>query len=322
MGYWVRPAEFSPMLNGRVMSAEFDFIRWLRTRTPQFPNVLVGPGDDCAVLEPAWSRVLITTDILTEGTDFTRDRATPREIGRKAMAVNLSDIAGMGGRATAAVVGLVIPQTGMSGDEVRELYSGLEEVAGEFGVPIVGGDTNSWNGALVVSVTVLGETGDRGPLLRSGAKVGDAIFVTGPCGGSILGRHLNPQPRLLEIAHLAAVASIASCIDISDGLSADLMHILGASGCGAILDADAIPIHPDAVQLSLRTGKTPLHHALSDGEDFELIFTAPIAEAAKLFGEPHALRIGTVIDAGLWLRDSNGISPLEAKGWVHTFAAP
>lgn len=299
------------------MSPEFDFIRWLRTKTPRFPTVLVGPGDDCAVLEPARGRVLITTDILTEGTDFTRDRASPREIGRKAMAVNLSDIAAMGGRATAAVVGLVIPQTGMSGEEVRELYLGLEEVAGEFGVPIVGGDTNSWDGALVVSVTVLGETGDRGPLLRSGANVGDAIFVTGPCGGSILGRHLSPRPRLQEIAHLAAVASIASCIDISDGLSADLKHILDASGCGASLDADAIPIHPDAVRLSQQTGKTPLHHALSDGEDFELIFTTPIAEAAKLLGEPHAIRIGTIVETGLWLRDSKGVSPLEAKGWVH-----
>ena len=304
------------------MSPEFDFIRWLMARTPRTPTVLVGPGDDCAVLAPARSRVLITTDILTEGTDFTRDRASPREIGRKAMAVNLSDIAAMGGRATAAVVGLVIPQTGMSGEEVRELYLGLEEVAGEFQVLIVGGDTNSWDGALVVSVTVLGETGDRGPLLRSGAKVGDGIFVTGPCGGSILGRHLNPRPRLQEIAHLAAVASITSCIDISDGLSADLQHILDASGCGAILDADAIPIHPDAVRLSQQTGKTPLHHALSDGEDFELLFTASIAEAAKLLGDPHAIRIGTIVETGLWLRDSNGVSPLEAKGWVHTFAAP
>ncbi len=303
------------------MSPEFDFIRWLMARTPRNPTVLVGPGDDCAVLEPARSRVLITTDILTEGTDFTRDRASPREIGHKAMAVNLSDIAAMGGRATAAVVGLVIPQTGISGEEVRELYLGLEEVAAEFGISIVGGDTNSWDGALVVSVTVLGETGDSGPLLRSGAKVGDVIFVTGPCGGSILGRHLNPRPRLKEIAHLAAVASIASCIDISDGLSADLQHILDASGCGAILDAEEIPIHPDAVRLSEQSGKTPLHHALSDGEDFELIFTIPIAEAAKLLGEPHAIRIGTIVEAGLWLRDSNGVSPLDAMGWVHTFAA-
>ena len=304
-----------------AMSPEFDFIRWLRARSPRNTNVLVGPGDDCAVLSPARSRGLITTDILTEGTDFTRDRASPRDIGRKAMAVNLSDIAAMGGRATNAVVGLVIPHTGMSGDEVRELYLGLEEVAGEFGVPIVGGDTNSWNGALVISVTVLGEIGDCAPLLRSGAKVGDAIFVTGPCGGSILGRHLNPRPRLKEIAHLAAVASITSCIDISDGLSADLRHILDASGCGAILDVDAIPIHTDAIRLSEQTGKTPLHHALADGEDFELIFTVPAAEAAKLAGEAHALRIGTIVETGLWLRDSTGVSPLEAMGWVHTFAA-
>lgn len=303
------------------MPGEFEYIAWLRARTPADPRVLIGPGDDCAALAPGSRPLLVTTDMLMDGTDFVLAEVGARRAGRKAMAVNLSDIAAMGGRATNAVVGLVIPHTGMSGDEVRELYLGLEEVAGEFGVPIVGGDTNSWNGALVISVTVLGEIGDCAPLLRSGAKVGDAIFVTGPCGGSILGRHLNPRPRLKEIAHLAAVASITSCIDISDGLSADLRHILDASGCGAILDVDAIPIHTDAIRLSEQTGKTPLHHALADGEDFELIFTVPAAEAAKLAGEAHALRIGTIVETGLWLRDSTGVSPLEAMGWVHTFAA-
>ena len=301
------------------MSAEFDFIRWLRTRTANATGVLVGPGDDCAVLQPTSGQLLVTTDVLTEGADFILGQASARATGRKAMGVNLSDIAAMGGRATAALVGLVLPQSATTDHTARELYLGLEEVAREFGVAIVGGDTNSWAGGLVVSVTVLGEALSSGPLLRSGAKVGDVLFVTGPCGGSILGRHLNPRPRLREIAHLAALVPITSCIDISDGLSADLQHILDASGCGAILDADAIPIHADAYELAKQTGKPALHHALTDGEDFELLFTTTSASAVKLAGSPCAIRIGTCVESGLWLRDSNGVTPLQPKGWVHAF---
>ncbi len=304
------------------MSAEFDFIRWLRARTPYSSAVLVGAGDDCAVLQPTAGQLLVTTDQLTEGTDFILGQASARAIGRKAMGVNLSDIAAMGGRATAALVGLVLTQSATTEQTAQELYLGLEEVANEFGVAIVGGDTNSWAGGLVVSVTILGEALGSGPLLRSGAKVGDVLFVTGPCGASILGRHLNPRPRLREIAHLASLVPITSCIDISDGLSADLQHILDASGCGAILDSDSIPIHADADELAKETGMPALQHALTDGEDFELLFTTSSESAAKLAGEPCAIRIGLCVESGLWLRDSTGVTPLHPKGWVHAFTVP
>jgi len=303
------------------LSAEFDFISWLRARSAESPGVTVGPGDDCAVLMPTTGKLLVTTDVLTQGIDFLLDQASPRQIGRKAMAVNLSDIAAMGGRATAALVGLVLPQSPSIAEFARELYLGLEEMAGEFGIPIVGGDTNSWPGGLVVSVTVLGERAGA-PLLRSGAKLGDAIFITGPCGGSILGRHLNARPRLNEIEQLIGSATLNSCIDISDGLTADLGHILDASGCGAMLDADAIPIHPDAQLLARQSGTSPLHHALTDGEDFELIFTTSEAEAVKLINVPHAIRIGTIVESGLWLRDSTGVTPLQPQGWTHDFTRP
>ncbi len=302
------------------MSAEFDLIRWIRSRTLSAETVTVGPGDDCAVLVPPKRGLLVTTDILTEGTDFLVGEASVRAIGRKAMGVNFSDIAAMGGRATAAVIGIVLPKVGFGADQARELFLGAEELAREFGVAIVGGDTNSWDGGLVVSVTVFGEASEGGPLLRSGAKVGDAIFVTGPCGGSILGRHLEPRPRLREIEAILTRVKVNSCIDISDGLTADLQHILDASSCGAILDADAIPIHPDAVALAQQTGKTPLEHALTDGEDFELIFTTSAEDAGQLTDDPPAFRIGTCVERGLWLRDSAGISPLRPGGWVHGFA--
>jgi thiamine-monophosphate kinase len=156
-------------------------------------------------------------------------------------------------------------------------------------------------------------------VLRSGAKAGDAIFVTGPCGGSILGRHLNPQPRLREIERIAGMVKLTSCIDVSDGLTADLQHILDASGCGAILDADGIPIHPDAFALSQKSGKPALDHALGDGEDFELIFTTSSEDAEKLKGEPHAILIGVCTASGLKLSDSGDIYPIAPKGWSHKF---
>lgn len=295
------------------MPAEFDFIRWIQTR-PQ-----AGNADDCAVLEPTSHKFLLTTDILMDGTDFLLKEAGPRAVGRKAMAVNLSDIAAMGGRATGALLGLVLPQSADAGEIAREIYLGAEELAAEFGVRIVGGDTNSWAGGLVVSITALGESPECGPLLRSGAKPGDAIFVTGPCGGSILGRHLNPRPRLNEIAEVMRLVSISACIDISDGLTADLQHILDASRCGAILDADAIPIHADAIKLSNRTGKTALEHALGDGEDFELLFAVPAAQAEELRDHPSAIRIGECAKSGLNLREATGIRTLAPAGWTHEF---
>jgi len=301
------------------MSAEFDFIRWIESESRSNPSVLVGPGDDCAVLAPLRRDTLVTTDVLMEGTDFILADAGAFAVGRKAMAVNISDIAAMAGRPTAALVGLVLPQSHSTAELARELFAGLDSVASEFGIPIVGGDTNSWNGGLVISVTVLGEAPESGAVLRSGAKPGDAIFVTGPCGGSILGRHLNPQPRLREIERIAVSVKLTSCIDISDGLTADLQHILAASGCGAILDADAIPIHPDAISLSQQTGTPTLEHALGDGEDFELIFTTSLEDSQKLKGEPHAILIGECTESGFQLRDSTGVHPLRARGWVHAF---
>ncbi len=302
------------------MSAEFDFIRWVRERGWPNASIVVGPGDDCAVLAPSGQNLLVTKDVLMEGTDFVLAEAGAFAVGRKAMAVNLSDIAAMAGRPTAAMVGFVLPRSPSTAKLAEELFAGLESVASAFGVAIVGGDTNSWNGGLVISVTVLGEAPESGAVLRSGAKPGDAIFVTGPCGGSILGRHLDPQPRLREIERIAGLVKLTSCIDISDGLTADLQHILDASGCGAILEADAIPIHTDAVALGSKSGRSALEHALGDGEDFELIFTTSSEDAGKLQGEVNAIRIGTCTASGLWLRDSGGTHPLVSEGWSHPFS--
>ena len=233
------------------------------------------------------------------------------------MGVNLSDIAAMAGVPTAAVIGVVLPADGGRA-LAEELFHGLKEVADAFGVAVVGGDTNTWAGGLVVSVTVFGEATSRGPVLRSGAKPGDWVFVTGPVGGSIRGRHLSPTPRVREALALHEFAELHAMADISDGLAADLNHILEESGCGAVLDA--VPIHPDAVELAKATGKTPLMHALGDGEDFELVFTVSAADGERLLRDrpvPGLAKIGECVQSGLWLDENGTRRPLEPTGWKH-----
>ncbi len=308
------------------MSGEFGYISWLRGRTPPAAKALVGPGDDCAVLSPSTKPILVTTDMLMDGTDFIISEVGARRAGRKAMAANLSDIAAMAGLPTAAVVSVALPQ---SADNTRllaeELYHGLRDAADAFDVPIVGGDTNSWPGLLVVSVTVLGEATERGAVLRSGAKVRDWIFVTGPLGGSILGHHLDFTPRVHEAIAIHAKVDIHAMCDISDGLSADLNHILEESRCGAVLLADAIPVSEAGRALSRTSNKTPLQHALGDGEDFELVFTVSPADGKKLLQEPPVaglVKIGECVESGLWIQEGNERTTLKPSGWVHGFECP
>jgi thiamine-monophosphate kinase len=315
------------------MTDEFSFISWLRGRTLQAAKVLVGPGDDCAVLTPPSKPLLITTDMLMDGTDFIIAEVGPRKAGRKAMAANLSDIAAMAGIPTAAVVSVALPiarsqRSENTGEKLdgpfsfaKELYCGVREVANAFDVPIVGGDTNSWAGSLVITVTVLGEATGRGAVLRSGAKTGDWIFVTGPLGGSILGHHLDFTPRVREAIALNDAVSIHAMCDISDGLSADLNHILEESHCGAVLFADDIPISAAAHELSRQSNKTPLQHALGDGEDFELVFTVSPTDGEKLLREPPfpgLIKIGECLDSGLWIQEGSERKRLDPTGWVHT----
>lgn len=318
-----------------MATGEFAFIRWLRDRTPADPRVRIGPGDDCAALAPPAGDLLVTTDLLTDGVDFLLADAGPRRVGRKAMAVNLSDIAAMAGRPLGAVVAVALPAGTADGRELaEELFLGLRDIADRYDTPIVGGDTNSWPGKLVVCVTVFGEAPARGPVRRSGARPGDWLFVTGPVGGSLLGRHLEPTPRLREAAKLYDFADLHAMIDVSDGLAADLNHILEESGCGAVVSAADVPIHPDAVERAKRTGRPPLAHALGDGEDFELIFAVSPADGERLEREPPVpglVKFGECVEEGLWLDDATGAlsdpsrgrsgppgrHPLEPTGWVH-----
>ncbi len=303
------------------MPGEFEYIAWLRARTPTDPRVLIGPGDDCAALTPLARELLVTTDMLMDGTDFVLPEVGPRRVGRKAMAVNLSDIAAMAGTPTAAVVSVALPRDGR--ELAQELYLGLREVADAFGVALVGGDTNTWDGPLVISVTAMGEATARGPVRRSGARPGDWVFVTGPLGGSILGHHLDFTPRVRESLRLHEAVDLRAMLDISDGLTADLNHICEESRCGALLVADAIPVSTAARELSRTSGRTPLAHALGDGEDFELVFAVSPEDGAELLREPPIAglaKIGECVESGLWLEAGGVRTPLAPTGWVHSLS--
>lgn len=303
--------------------SEFNFINWLRKQTPAHSRVLIGPGDDTAALTwPSGTPCLVTTDMLLDGSCFLLAEAGPRLVGRKAMAVNLSDIAAMAGRPIAAVVSVGLPREG--GKKLAEgLYLGLREMADLFDTAIVGGDTNSWEGPLVINITLLGEPTGRGPVRRADAEPGDWLFVTGPLGGSIRGKHLTFTPRVVEAQRLHGQFELKAMIDISDGLAADLNHLCEESRCGAVINEDAIPISPAAQQMNDQ--RPPLEHALGDGEDFELLFAVAPETGGQLLAQ-QPLRdlgvmlhhIGEFVPAGLWRANSDGQRRvLEPLGYVH-----
>ncbi len=313
-------------------TGEFALIDWIRRREPERPIdswTRVGIGDDCAILgvgegTGAGCDLLITTDMLLDGRHFRLEADGAEAVGYKAMGVNLSDIAAMAGVPRAAVVSVALPrQTGVA--VARGLHAGLRRMADRFEVDLVGGDTNAWDGPLVVNVTLLGETTPRGPVRRSGARPGDQILVTGPLGGSLYrGRHLRPEPRIGEALALHTQAQLRAMIDISDGLSSDLGHILEESGgLGAVLDASAIPVHSDALDHSRADGIPAIDHALHDGEDFELCIVVSPEDARMLLAQPpepaRLYHVGEITaEPGLRLRGPDGaISIMEARGFDH-----
>ncbi len=301
-------------------TGEFGYIDWLRRRTPADPRVLLGPGDDTAALRlTPGVPCLVTTDMLLEGSCFLLKEAGPRLVGRKAMAVNLSDIAAMAGRPVAAVVSAGLPRQGGRA-LAEELYLGLRELADAFDTAVVGGDTNSWDGPLVLSVTLLGEASGRGPVRRSGARPGDWLLVTGPLGGSIFGKHLTFTPRVREAVQLHTLADLHALIDISDGLAADVNHLCSESRCGAVLRAESIPLTPEAGRAA--DGRSPLEHGLTDGEDFELVLAVSPDDGRRLLAEQPVegitlSHIGECVEKGLWLEQGGERRALEPKGYEH-----
>jgi len=306
---------------------EFELIERLTRSLHSNSSMLTGPGDDCAVLDLGIREqlVLFKTDAVVEGVHFLPTDA-PEKVGHKALARCLSDVAAMGGAPTAALITLALPD-GFEPSYLEQLYKGINALAGQFDVAIAGGETVRNPERLLLSVSVLGLVARAKVLHRSGAQAGDAIFVTGELGGSAAGKHLDFQPRLAEADWLTKHFSIHSMIDLSDGLAGDLPHVLKASKVGAELLAAAIPVSREARRAakSSSSAKPPLVAALTDGEDFELLFTVSSASAVPLLdGWKKAFRdlrltcIGKITaTAGLVLREKHGVRPLTNHGYQH-----
>ncbi|MEX2026650.1 MAG: thiamine-phosphate kinase [Pirellulaceae bacterium] len=300
---------------------ETQFIEWLRSQVRQHPRVPLGIGDDAAVLDlPSGNQWVVTTDMMTDGVDFHVGQHEPTRIGRKSLAVNLSDLAAMGARPVACFVSVALPRQGAE-SLARGIYEGIFALARQFDTAIGGGDTNSWDGKLVINVTAVGEVEMGQAWKRSGARPGDQILVTGEFGGSILGKHFDFTPRVAEAQWLATNAEVKAAIDVSDGLSLDLSRICQESGCGAVLDLHSIPIAAAAANQPDKL--TPLEHALGDGEDFELILAVASEEADRLLAlQPLGVpltRIGQfVTEPGLWSQSADGTrAPLAPRGYEH-----
>jgi thiamine-monophosphate kinase len=304
---------------------EFELIAQLTKTLPSNSSVIVGAGDDCAVLKSGQPGVslLLKTDAVVEGVHFKKETA-PEKIGHKALARCLSDIAAMAGRPVAALITLALPPH-FDLEFVRRIYAGMSQLALKYGVAIVGGETTTNPERMLISVSLLGDVAADKCILRSGARKGDALFVTGELGGSLAQRHLEFEPRLAEAQWLAQNFAIHSMIDLSDGLAGDLRHLLQPASLGAELFSPAIPVSRAAKEQGRAKSKPPLLGALTDGEDFELLFTVASRDAVPLLDAwkkqfPH-LRlscIGKITSVpGIKLRDKTGVRPLEANGYVH-----
>lgn len=311
---------------------EFEFIEWIRRQSRFDPAVVpLGPGDDMAAVTCGGEQVLVTVDQALEGVHFILAEHGAEAVGAKAMNRNLSDVAAMAALPVAAVAAVALPK-GFARKDAEGVYLGLRAAGDAFGCPLVGGDVGAWNGKLAISVTVLARPAGLRTILRNGAKIGDAICLTGQLGGAWRSRrHLSFVPRVKEARQLAARYNLHAMIDISDGLAGDLAHICRDSAVGAEVLASAIPIHPDVGNgkeqtrgdNNLSPARRMVMSALSDGEDYELLFTLPDDQAGDLIRtQPLPIpvtRIGMVIEAKelVLVNEDGKREPLPGAAWQH-----
>ena len=306
---------------------EFELIARLTRSLATNNTVVNGAGDDCAVLDLGLTDklLLFKTDAVVEGIHFRAD-APPEKIGHKALGRCLSDIAAMAGTPSAVLITMAMPAD-FDVSRVQAIYAGMNALARRHDVAIVGGETTTNPERMLISVAALGWVPRGKSVLRSGAEVGDAIFVTGELGGSLGGKHLEFEPRLAEARWLVQHFSIHAMIDLSDGLAGDLRHILRASRVGAELLSASIPVSRAAKAQSRgeTSRKPPLLAALTDGEDFELVFTVASRDAVPLLDawrkELSSVRLTCIgkITAGeeITLRDKHTVQRLAAHGYEH-----
>ncbi len=309
---------------------ENDFLSWITQQIPAHPNVPLSIGDDMAAVRVGDSKgalALLKIDQCLDQVHFDLRQHTVSQAGRKAVNRCLSDCAAMACRPAALMISVALPREGPGSGEAaaKELFVACRDAAAASACPLVGGDTAIWDQRLAITVAAMGvlPVGGR-EVRRSGAKPGDTIFVSGRLGGSIKGRHLSFTPRIDLALKLAAKAGPAlhAMMDLSDGLAQDLPRLCKASGTGAQIHTDQLPIHPDAEALSATDGIPAGLHALADGEDYELLFTIDSQAVPEIIGltDVPLTAIGTVVAGSeLQLVDgAGGKHPWPRVGWEHT----
>jgi thiamine-monophosphate kinase len=316
--------------------AEFDLIRrFLEGHQVARPDVRVGPGDDCAVV--VGDGIAVSADLSVEGVHFRRDWLRPEEIGQRAAAAAISDLAAVAARPIGVLASLALPDADVP-DVAVEIMAGVRRVAEEAGAALLGGDVVRSPDSLVLDIVVLGEA--PRPVLRSGARPGDALWVTGRLGGAAAaveswrqGRtpvpaareaFARPRPRVIEARWLAERGVLHALIDLSDGLGGDVAHLAAASGVRIVLDLARIPLHPAALEVAA-SPEDALRLALAGGEDYELCFAAPRGAVDALapefearFGVPLS-RVGEIEEGdGVYQRrDDGSIESLAVTGYRH-----
>ena len=281
---------------------ELEFIKYLSGEFRKKSPIIEGIGDDCAVINYGKNKYsLLTCDMIIEGTHFDK-KATPFQIGWKAMAVNISDIASMGGIPRYALVSVGVPaKKGIK--FLKGISRGIKALSKKFNISVIGGDTNR-SDKTVINVTLIGEVENRNLIKRSGAKKGDLIFVTGTLGNGEI-KHLDFIPRVKEARVLTKNFRISSMIDLSDGLSMDLTRLTSASKVGARIYESLIP---------LSSKEKSIKKAISLGEDFELLFTATLRESKKIMKNISKLKNMPVTLIGEVLSEASGVKIVDSNG--------
>ena len=335
-------------------TGERALIERIRRRVPAPPGeLLVGIGDDAAVAAPDRGALqVLTTDALVEGVHFDRRFSTPSDIGYKALAVNISDVASMGGTSRFALLSLMIPGE-TTVDEIDGLLDGLLGLAAEARVTLAGGNITRSPGPLVVDVTVIGSVRPRKVLTRAGGRAGDALYVTGRIGaaaaglgwlraqaerqvkgppvprpidaplGECVARYCRPEPRARVGALLGRTRTASACMDLSDGLADAVTQLAAASETGATIDASSLPIHPGAADWFISAGEDPAAACVAGGDDYELLFAVPRRTRSRLRGVIQdargvpITRIGELTaDRTIGLVRDGQMEPLP-RGFVH-----
>jgi thiamine-monophosphate kinase len=323
---------------------EFELVERLLAQVDEGgAGLVLGPGDDAAAITPTPGMLLIATcDSQVEGQHFRLGQGSPEQLGRRLAAVNLSDIAAMGGRPRWSLVSLCLP-IATEAQFLEQLYRGIASELRPFETQVIGGNV-ARSDRLALDMTLLGEIASDQMLKRSGAMPGDAVLVTGSLGASAAGRaildsggaqtpaeqvvadkHLVPEPRVVAGRAIAESRFAHAMIDISDGFLQDLGHICTASACGVEIDATAIPTSAEAQQAADRLRQNALEWALSGGEDYELILTAPNEHVSELVrtvtvkSGVTVTRVGTLLNQaeGRWLIHKGQRTPLSSIGWEH-----